>query len=403
MLTAMPAKGRLQTLTFTSLCMFVIAVPISGLPLLLSAIRQDLGLTYTQAGSLSLAYLLVYGAMQIPAGSLADRYAPRKLVVIGVSSLMGFSILMGLTQQYWQILLIQLCLGFSAAFIFSPSMSIFMRWFSAERRTFATTLTSLGCALGIFTVNILFPVIVNRFDTWRWPFIIFGAAGIIFALGLLIFGKDTGSRNTQTQSRLAAVRDLFQHKLIWFCLGLQFIRVGITQGISFWLPSLLIDEKHFSIQLVGIILASQGLISAGFSIFSGYVSGKIKKPILVIGVSMVVLGITTGLMVPLNSMVLIIAVVVINALFFQAYFGPLFNMAVEIIGPEKMGLSIGVSNMFAMLGGLVTTYLMGILRDNTGSFEWGFYTVCILCLIGLVLSITFASVKQKATVPQMQA
>ena len=39
-----------------------------------------------------------------------------------------------------------------------------------------------------------------------------------------------------------------------------------------------------------------------------------------------------------------------------------------------------------------SSYLMGVLRDTTGSFEWGFYSICILCIIGLILAITFAIV-----------
>jgi nitrate/nitrite transporter NarK len=280
-------------------------------------------------------------------------------------------------------------------------MSIFIRWFSVEHRAFASSLLMLGGASGLFTINLLFPVIVNRFDTWRWPFIIFGVVGIVFALGLAIWGKDTGHGNTQSQSRLAVLRDIFQNKQIWFCFGLQFVRVGTIQGITFWLPTYLINEKLFSIQLVGVILALQGLASAVAGILGGYLVGKFKKPTLVICVSMVMLGITTALMIPVTSTVLLFAVIVINSLFFQAYFGPLFNMAIEILGPEKTGLSNGASNMFAMLGGLATTYLMGILRDNTGSFEWGFYTICILCVMGLALSIAFASVRQKKNITRL--
>jgi nitrate/nitrite transporter NarK len=395
MLIAVPAKGRLQTLVLTSLSMCFIAVPTAGLPLLLPLMRQDIGLTYTQAGSLSLVYLLVYGVMQIPAGSLADRYSPRKLLAIGVLGLMGLSILLGLTRQYWQVLLIQLCLGFFAAFMFTPSMSIFIRWFSAERRTFASTLISLGVAPGILIINLVFPIIVNQFDTWRWPFIIFGAAGISVPLGLLIFGRDAGSGNAPTQSRLAAIRDIFHNRQIWFCLGLQFIRFGIVQGILFWLPTLLMSEKQFPIQEAGLIIAMQGLVSAGCSIGGGYLAGRFKKPLLVIGASMVMLGITTALMVPVDSMVLIIVVIVINAMFFQAYFGPLFNLSIEMLGPEKTGLSNGVSNMFAIFGALVTSYVMGVLRDTTGSFEWGFYAVSILCAIGLVLTVIFAIMRKR--------
>ena len=245
----------------------------------------------------------------------------------------------------------------------------------------------VGTSLGILAVNLLFPVIVNRFDTWRPPFIVFGAAGIIFALGLLLFGRDAASRATRAKFRLDVIRDVFSYKQVWICYGLQFIRFGIVQGIMFWLPTLLINEKQFPLQLAGTIIASQAIITGASNIFSAYLSERFKKPTLVIGVSMVMLLITTALMVPLNSMVLVIAVIFINAVFFQAYFGPLFTLAVEMLGPEKTGISNGVSNMFAIFGGLFSAYLMGVLRDTTGSFEWGFYSICILCAAGLVLTL----------------
>jgi nitrate/nitrite transporter NarK len=394
MLTAATTEGRLKTLILTSLCVFTLGIPYAGLPLLLPLIRQDLGLTYSQAGSLSLAYLLINILMQLPSGFLADRYSPRRLLVIGTLGMMGLSLLLAFTQQYWQILLIQICMGFFGSFMFTPSMSIFIRCFSADRRAFASTLLMLGASASIFTINLVFPVIVNHFDSWRWPFIIFGTFGIIIALGLLVIGRDSASGNTGMQINLAVIQDIFRRKHIWFGLSLQFIRFGIAQGIMFWLPTLLINEKHFTIQLTGLIVALQGVFVGAFSICGGYVSSRTKKPNLVISVSLFMLLVTSALIVPVNSMTLVIAIVFINAIFIQAYMGPLFNMVIEILGPKKTGLSNGLSNMFGGLGALVTTYLMGVLRDTTGSFEWGFYTVCIMCVIGLILTITLASVRR---------
>lgn len=394
--TAATSKGRLQTLTLTSLCLMAQAVPLAGLPLLLPLIRQDLGLTYVQAGSLASANLLVYALMQIPAGHFADRYSPRKLVAAGVTGLMSLSILLAFTQQYWQILGIQFFWGFFSSFMFTPSMSVFIRWASPKRRTTATTLPLVGTSLGILAVNFLFPVIVNQYDTWRLPFIAFGAAGIIFALGLLVFGRDTVSTGTRARIRLDIIRDVFRYKQVWICYGLQFIRFGIVQGITFWLPTLLISEKQFSLQLAGTVIALQAIITGFCNIFIAYLSDRFNKPTLVIGISMVMLLTTSGLLVPLDSIWLVIAVIFINAVFLQAYFGPLFTLAVEILGPEKTGLSNGVSNMFAIFGGLFSAYLMGVLRDITGSFEWGFYTICILSALGLVLALMLGIMRRKA-------
>ena len=85
---------------------------MGGLPLLLALVREDLQLSYSQAGGLASAYLLVYAFMQLPAGYFSDRYSPRKLVSIGTLGLMSLSILLACSQQYWQLLCIQLLLGF---------------------------------------------------------------------------------------------------------------------------------------------------------------------------------------------------------------------------------------------------------------------------------------------------
>jgi MFS family permease len=388
-------KGRFQTLVLTWLCLTVQAVPLAGLPLLLPLIRRDLGVTYAQAGSLASAELLVYALMQLPAGYLADHYSPRKLVTTGVLGLMSLSVLMAFTQQYRQVLAIQFFWGFFMSLMFTPAMSVFIRWFSPQRRTTTSTLPVAGTSLGVLLVNLLFPVIVNRYDTWRLPFIIFGAAGIMFALGLLIFGKESVSRGAGAKFRLDIIREVFRYKQVWLCYGLQFIRFGIVQGILFWLPTLLLSEKQFPLQLAGTVIALQAIITGAFNIFIAYLSDRFRRPTLVIGVSMIMLLATTALLVPLNSVGLVIVVIFINAIFLQAYFGPLFTLAVEILGPEKTGISNGVSNMFAIFGGLFSAYLMGFLRDITGSFEWGFYSICALSATGLILTLILETVRRR--------
>lgn len=390
-----PTRGRLLTLALTLLCQGTQAISLSGLPLLLSLIRQDLGLSFAQAGGLASASLLVYAIMQIPAGYLSDRRSPRKLVVIGTLGMMGLSVLLGFTREYWQLLGIQLLWGFFSSFIFTPAMSVFIRWFSPERRTTATAIPSIGPSIGILAIGLLFPMIANRYDTWRLPFILFGVAGIIFALLLLVLGRDASTRAVPAvKFRVDIFKEIFRYKQVWICYCLQFIRFSIVQGIGFWLPSLLVDEKQFTLQLAGTIIAIQMILGAPANIFGAYFSDRFKKPALVIGVSMVMLGTTTGLLVILNSIALIITVLIINAIFIQMYFGPLFTLAVEVLGQDKTGISNGVSNMFAIFGGLVTAYLMGVLRDATGAFEWGFYTICFLCAIGLILTFILAILRK---------
>jgi sugar phosphate permease len=390
---AITLKGRPQTLLLTFLCQSAQAISLAGFPLLLPLIRQDLRLTFSQAGSLASANLLIYALMQIPAGYLSDHRSPRKLMAIGTLGMMGLSVLLAFTRQFWQLLGIQLFWGFFGSFVFTPAMSVYISWFSARRRTTATALPLVGPSLGIVAINLLFPVMANRYDTWRLPFIASGLVGVIIALGLLLFGREASSRGTPETFRPDIIHELFRYKQVWMCYILQFIRFGIVQGIGFWLPSLLLNEKGFPLQLAGTVIALQAIVLAPSNILGAYFSDRFKKPTLVIGVSMLMLAITTALLVNLTSMALIIAVLFVNAMFVQAYFGPLFTLAVEKLGPEKTGISNGVSNMFAIFGGLVSSYLMGVLRDTTNSFKWGFYSICILSIIGLILTFVVEKVR----------
>jgi sugar phosphate permease len=381
-------KGRPQTLALTLLCQTVQAVSLAGFPLLLPLIRSDLGMTFSQAGSLASAYLLVYALMQIPAGYLSDRRSPRKLVAIGTLGMTSLSLLLAFAQRYWQILGIQFFWGFFASLVFTPAMSVYISWFSTQRRTTATALPVVGASLGTVAIDLVFPVIANHYNTWRQPFIASALIGIIIALGLLFLGRETPSRRTPEKIRLDIIKELFRYKQVLICYVLQFIRFGIVRGISFWLPTLLLNEKGFPLQLAGTVIALQSVILAPSNILGSYFSDRFRKPTLVIGVSMLMLAITTALIVNLTSMALIIAVIFVNAMFIQMYFGPLFTLAVEKLGPEKTGISNGINNMFAIFGGLVSTYLMGVLRDTTSSFIWGFYSISILSVTGLIL--TFA-------------
>ena len=116
-----------------------------------------------------------------------------------------------------------------------------------------------------------------------------------------------------------------------------------------------------------------------------------------ITVSLIVLGITTILLVNISNLALLIAIIMLNAIFLQMYFGPLFAIPVEILGVRKAGISTGFSNLFANLGGFSATYLLGSLKDSTGLFKYGFYAIGGVCFIGLILTFRLARMRSKVS------
>jgi len=391
-------RDRIVTVSLTVVCQSFQALSMGGIALLLPIIRKDLGLSFTQGGSLAAATTLVYALMQIPAGYLSDRFSPKRLFCIGIFGSTLLALTFGLVTNYWQALVNQTLSGFFRALLFTPGMALLTGWFPSNRRATATGLYLIGGYSGSVIFNLVGPFLVAKFD-WRFSFISIASVGIIAILFLVRFGKDSPPTGERQKGNMFEALYLFRYKVMWVCGGIQYIRFGVVQGITYWLPSLLVNEKGLSLQSAGLIIAIQVVLMSPSNIIGGYVSDRLKNPILVIGVSLSVLGITTGLLITANNMILIVALIFINAIFLQMYFGPLFSIPVEILGVPKAGISIGFSNLFANIGGFSAVYLLGALKDRFGAFKPGFFAICGACFLGLALTFILARMRRKAIVP----
>ena len=391
-------RDRITTISLTVVCQSFQALSMGGIALLLPIIRKDLGLSFTQGGSLAAATTLVYALMQIPAGYLSDRFSPKRLFCIGIFGSTLLALTFGLVANYWQALVNQMLSGFFRALLFTPGMALLTGWFPPNRRATATGLYLIGGYSGSVIFNLVGPLLVARFD-WRFSFISIASVGIIAILFLIRFGKDAPPTGERRKGNMLEALQLFRHKVMWVCGGIQYIRFGVVQGITYWLPSLLINEKGLSLQSAGIIIAIQVVLMSPSNIIGGYISDRLKNPILVIAVSLGVLGTTTGLLITANSMILLVALIFINAIFLQMYFGPLFSIPVEILGVSKAGISIGFSNLFANVGGFSAAYLLGVLKDRSGAFKPGFFAICGACFLGLALTLILGRMRRKAMGP----
>ncbi|MGH2609958.1 MAG: MFS transporter, partial [Tepidiformaceae bacterium] len=93
-------RAAIATVSLLILCQSFQGLITGGVALFLPRIREDLDLSFTQAGSLSAVSTLVYALMQIPAGFMADRFGPRKLFFIGAMGTNVFGFTFGLISSY---------------------------------------------------------------------------------------------------------------------------------------------------------------------------------------------------------------------------------------------------------------------------------------------------------------
>ncbi len=399
----MKNKHRISTIVLIIFCISIQTIALSGIGLFLPEIRKELGLSFTQGGALSAASLFVYAAMQIPGGYLADRFGSRKIFFIGVLGTTVFCLIFGFITDYWQGVATQAMTGFFRALLFVPSMAFLASWFSPNRRATAMGLSQAGVFMGQVFIYSIGPSLARGAD-WRFPFIVFGAVGMLFAAAFFLFGKEPPTKAVQHTTKMSEIGQLFRQRLMWVFGTIHFIRLGLYQGITLWLPTLLLDkatqftdDKTMALVVIGYIMAARAIIITPSNVVGGFVSDKIKSPTFVMGLSLTVLAITTTLLVHVNDFILLIVIIAVNAFFVLFYSGPLFSMPVDVYGRNSIGVITGMCNLFANIGGVCFVYLLGWLKDITGSFIPGFYTMAGACIIGLVFTVMLERVRNRVS------
>ncbi|MFH1140374.1 MAG: MFS transporter [Chloroflexota bacterium] len=377
------------TVSITIFCQGFQALALGGIALFLPKIRADLGLSYTQAGILSSLATLTYALIQIPAGFLVDRFGPRKLFFIGSlgTNLLAFAF--GWVASFWVALLIQAMSGAFRALLFIPGLILVASWFPPARRATAMGLFTVGGFAGNVVLSMTGPVLASAYS-WRAPFLVFSSIGVLASLVFLRLSKESPTTGGGQPINIKELLALLRYRVMWLTGGIQYIRYAVVFGLQFWIPSFLADEKGVSLPVIGAIVAVSSAITAPSNFLGGYISDRLKNPPLVIGGALLVMAIAITLLATVNNLAILIALIFVTALFQQFYFGPLFSAPVEILKLRNAGVATGFGNTFANIGALTFGYTIGALKDFSGGFSAGFYTLAGCCVVGLVLTALLA-------------
>jgi MFS family permease len=387
------SQGVAVTILLLVLCQSVQMLASGGISLFLPLIRGDVGLSFTQGGMLSAVSSFVYALMQIPSGYLADRFGPRPLFLIGLLGTACMALSFALLHVFWLLVLNQAISGFFRALLFAPGLLLISALFPPQRRATAMGLFVAGGSSSNILLNALGPLLVGPLG-WRTLFVGFSLGSIVVAFLYWRLGVQ-GVTAPAARFTLRDILALFRQRAMLLVAGIQYVRLAVAGGLQFWMPSVLV-ARGYSLHDAGLIVALGLTITAPANFFGGYISDRLGRPLLVIGISQAMLALSTCLLVQVTQPTLLIPVIVVNGLFVQLYFGPIFNVPLQILGQGAAGVTSGYGNLFANLGGVTFAYLLGAFKDTTGSFSSGLYLLAALCVGGLTCTLTLARMLRAA-------
>jgi sugar phosphate permease len=385
----------MATVSLVVFCQGFNMLTIGAIALFLPLIREDLRIGFAQAGMLSAAATLTYALGQIPGGYLADRFGPKRVFFVGILGSTLLSLNFGTIASFHGALVNQVFSGIFRAMIFSPGLTLIASWFPADRKATAMGVYVIGGVSGNIFLSLVGPFLVGHFG-WRPPFIGFALTGVVSAFVFLALGREKRPGGPPRAVAMLDAAQLFRFSIMWVCAGIQFIRYGVATSFNFWLPSLLIADRGLSLESAGLITAMAFALTGPSNAIGGYVSDRLRNPPLVIGGSLAVLACTSAALVAVDSLGMIVLVVAVNSIFLQFYFGALFHVPVEVLGPRFAAMSTGFGNMFANLGALIFAYALGVVKDAAGAFKWGFLATSGFCAAGVVLAVVLSRMRTKA-------
>lgn len=384
--------GRAGNATFLVVGQSMQALGFGAISLFLPLIRQDLDITFSQAGLLSAAATLFYAVMMVPAGYLGDRFNPKTIFVVGLIGVNLTSILFAVVTDFGTLMLVQAVSGLFRSLLFGPGMILISAQFSPERRATAMGLFVAGGLSSNVLLNLLGPVLIQHM-TWQWILITFSATALFVGVLYGFLGTPV-TRNADDRPKLSDIPRLLREPVVWTTGIIQFVRLAVAIGFSFWLPTLLVEDKGFTLVATGFLIAIGALIAAPANIIGGIISDRTRSPLKVIGLSLFMLALTSYVLGIVQTPALVIAVVLVNAVFLQLYFGPLFAVPLQFLGGQYAGVLSSLGNLMANVGALVATLLMGAIKDYTGSFAVALNVIAGLCLLGVLVTYLTSRLKK---------
>lgn len=370
-------KGANRALALSTIA-FAISFSVWGLVgALAPRFREMYHLTALQTSLLIAVPVLLGSVGRIPMGILADKFGGR--IVFGL--LLCFCLIpsfgVSFTGSYGTLIAWGFLIGVAGT-SFSVGVAFASRWFPAKYQ---------GTALGIYGMGNIgqsvavfgAPALVGATGDWRVPFWVYGAAAGVFGLLFLLLARNASGKAQPKKIREYLVI-LKREPIAWVLSLLYFLTFGGFVALSIYLPTLLKDIFSLTPTDAGARVAGFVIVATGMRPVGGWLAdrfGGAQLLLLVLGLmAILAIGLTS------TSMPLFTIGALGTAALLGLGNGAVFKLVPEYF-PRETGTVTGLVGAAGGLGGFFPPLVLGVIRNQTGSYTLGFVFLSVFALICL--------------------
>jgi MFS transporter, FSR family, fosmidomycin resistance protein len=364
--------------------------------LLLPLIGNELGLSFSQIGSILTCQFMAGALSNLPGGMLVDAIGRKGLLMAVALSWVGLPYLvMGFSYSYWMLLGCAALVGIGNN-LWHPTAIPLLAQSYPERRGLVVSIHSMGGNLGDAVAPLAVGAMLTAFS-WRDVVVMNVIPGVAASvLLLLLLGRGGGADLDQGRSgrvlrpglhSLAGVRLLLANRTVLMLSLGSAVRAMTAMTLLTFLPVFLANELGYSPAWVGGILFA--LQAAGFAAapVTGHLSDRMGRRNII-----------------MTSMAMSAVV-----LLFMAFAGrsPAFALFVAFLGfflfairavlqawlldatPKQLGgTSIGILFGTQALGSAIGPLIGGVIADHYGIIATFYYLAATIVVANLFILFT---------------
>jgi MFS family permease len=358
----------------------IVGVAVWGLPFYYDFMVQQFGWTRAQVTSGNALSKLVVGPIfGFLAGWVVDRFGPRRMMLIGILmagiALVGLGWISSLGMFYFFYFFN--ALGYMCAGPL-PNQVLLTSWFDRSRGK-AMGFAYIGIGLGGATVPWISHALVQHFG-WQTALQILGLAIIAVSLPLALLLKEP-PRAIAGSAKPASPKAAFKQASFYLLTLGSMCSIAAVSGTQQNLKLFLSLDRHFTQRDAAGVLSLVLGFSIGGRLLMGWLADRFsKKYVMLLTYLLVAAGI------PLMFLGTTRLVLYISAAVFGIGLGgdymiiPL--MTAEIFGIEILGRLLGVILTAGGIADAAAPWLIGRLRDATGSYFDSCFVLVGMALLG---------------------
>ncbi len=373
--------------------------------------NEDVGITATVFGWGAGLFFISYFLCEVPSNMALHRVGARRWIARIMITWGIVSTCFAFVQGPISFMALRFLLGIAEAGFF-PGMVLYISyWFPQEYRGRLTALFMTAIPLSALIGAPLSGFLLETASfwsiaSWKWMFIIEGIPAIILGVVVLVFLTDRPSEAKwltpeekdwlisrlsveKTGGHLSSFKDAFK-SLNVMLMGVIHLGFAVgSYGIAIWLPQILKGHGLSSFHIGLMSMIPYGVAIVGM-IAWGALSDKSPNRSLHVAASCMLgaIGLLIAAAVPtLFGAMVGISISTLGVIAARPIF---WTLPGSFLTGSAAAAGIAFINAFGNLGGFIGPYVIGLIKDQTGSFTLGIVATSLPLALSVVAALVLA-------------